>query len=107
MEHDIPSTERISREVLLAVSKAERTRCQSLPALSEVVKLDALNELFASIDGTDGGGRASFVFSDSLVSIDYGDCIHVEPKGDQYDLGSKSNRASSLKTAIDREWLEG
>lgn len=104
MEYETTPSERTSREVLMAVSEAENTPWESLPALSEVVDPDALNELVESRGETDEDGHVSFVFSDSLVSLDCGDYIRVEARDDRHVLDPETGHARSLKAVIDREW---
>lgn len=104
MEYKLIPEEDVSHEVLMAVSAAENTPLQSLPLLSDVVDLNALDELFESRDETDGIESVSFVFSDSFVSITYEDHIHIEPIDHQTNVYSYPDDASSLKTAIDSAW---
>lgn len=104
MEHETAPSDVTSDEVLKAVSEAEDTPLTSLPALSDVINSDALNALFESRDETDGDVQVSFMFSASVVSLDYGDSIHIKPNDDQYAVGPDTGPARALKATIDRKW---
>lgn len=105
MDYQIYPGERMGQEVLMAVSEAENKPMKNLPPLSEVVDLDALNELFENKNETDDNGHVTFVYSESNVSIDYTEQIHVEPRDDQTNLDSDTDDAESLKGTIDSTWL--
>lgn len=104
MEYEVSPNERISQDVLLAVSEAENTSLKTLPALSEVVDRTALDALFESRDDVDDNGHVSFVFSSSVVSIDYGNQIRVEPTDTLGNVDSHTGHAEPVKTVIDGAW---
>lgn len=106
MKHEITRSDRLCHHVLMAVSNAENTPWKSLPALSESVDPDRLTDLFASRDGTDRHGHVSFMFSESLVSINYDNHIRVEPIDNQHALDSETDRARSVKSTIDTDWQQ-
>lgn len=80
MEHDIAPDEPISKAVIRAVSAIEGKEPSSITPLADVVDPDALNALFATrTEGTPRtGGRVSFVYSQSRVTIEAGEYLSVE-----------------------------
>lgn len=81
MRYEIESDEPVTMAVVKAVSDAEGREPCSIPPLFEVVDTDALDTLFASLtDGTPRvGGRVSFVYGDSWVTVENAEFVTVEP----------------------------
>lgn len=81
MEYDIGADESVSMAVVRAVSAVEGRDPTALPPLGAVLDTDALDSLFESRSGGRArtGGRVSFVYSSSRITIDDGEYITVEP----------------------------
>lgn len=79
MKYDISSNETVSRAVVTAVSTLEGRDPASLEPLDDTVDRTALNTIFAR--RTDGGprygGRISFIYSHSRVTVDNNEYIEV------------------------------
>jgi hypothetical protein len=103
---DLGPNEPVVHELLMTVSVAENRPWESFPPLSNVIDPDRLNGLFESSEAADGGTHVSFGFSESFVSIGYGDCIRVGGSGDRRSPDSETETAKSLQAAIDRKWQE-
>lgn len=82
MEYDVDADESVSAAVIRAVSAVEGRDPSSIRPLFEVVDPDALDALFAPRgDGTPrAGGRVSFVYGDSRVTVDNAEYVTVEPR---------------------------
>lgn len=81
MEYEIGTDEYVSTAVVKAVSALEGRAPLDLPPLANVIDPDALDVLFAA-DGCDdpkSGGRLTFIFSGSRVTIDNGEYLTIEP----------------------------
>lgn len=81
MEHEIGPDELLSSAVVRAVSAAEDREPLALPPLAGVLDPDALDVIFAA-DGCGEpktGGRLSFVYSDSRVTIENGEYLSIQP----------------------------
>jgi hypothetical protein len=98
MESDSIRYRSTSRRVLSLVSEAENTPQHSLPPLSDAIDPDTLNDRSVSIDETDGNDAVSFVFSNSLVSLDHGGHIHIDVIEDGYVCEPDTVRAEVLKS---------
>ena len=81
MDYELAPDELLSIAVVKAISTVENCDPLDLPPLADVVDTDALDMLF----GTDGtgepkaGGRLSFVYSESRVTIENGEYLTIEP----------------------------
>jgi len=84
MRREIGPEESIGVAVAFAVSAAERRPPESLPPLADTLDPDALNALFGGRTGDPerGAVRVSFPLSDSLVTVEGGARITVEPLDD-------------------------
>lgn len=73
-----PSTnaDRVSTLVLEALEEVTGTDQLDLPPLYETIDTDALDRLVASLDGTEGDGRAVLEFSYA------GHCVRITADGD-------------------------
>ena len=81
MEYELGADELLSTAVVRAVSAVEGRKPLDLPPLAGVLDTDALDVLFAA-DGTGepkSGGRLSFVYSESRVTIENGEYLSIEP----------------------------
>lgn len=81
MEYELDGDELPSSAVIRAVSAVEGDDPLRLPPLAHVLDTDALDVLFAS-DGRGEpktGGRLSFVYSKSWVTIDNGEYLTITP----------------------------
>lgn len=80
MEYEIDGHEPVSTAVVRAVSAVEGREPATLRPLSDVLDPVALNTLFESrSDGTPRiGGRLSFVYSKSCVTIDNGEYLTLQ-----------------------------
>lgn len=90
MEYNIRPGESTSEAVVQAVSLTEDTPVEELPSLYEAVDPDSLDNLFAApscMDDSERSGRVSFVYSDSLVSVEHGNHVGVERVADPIGLG--------------------
>lgn len=80
METEIESDEQVSTAVVRAVSAVEGRDPVKMPSLRDVIDPDALNELYG--DRADGvpraGGRLTFEYSDSRVTVQNGEFLTVE-----------------------------
>lgn len=81
MEYEIGPGESTSAAVLRAVSAVEDRDPRSLRPLTDVVDPDALDALFgARDDGTPrSGGRLTFVYSRSRVTVENGEYLTLRP----------------------------
>lgn len=81
MEYELDGDELLSTAVVRAVSAVEGREPLNLPPLVHVLDTDALDVLFAS-DGRGKpktGGRLSFVYSESHVTIENGEYLTIQP----------------------------
>jgi hypothetical protein len=81
MEYDIGPNESTSTAVVRAVSAVEGRDSGSIRPLREVLDPYALDAVFDSQDdGTPRpGGRLTFVYSNSRVTVDNGEYITLQP----------------------------
>lgn len=79
MKYDIRPDESVSSAVVAAVSHLEGRDAATLDPLEETVDRTALDAIFAQqTDGEPrGGGRVSFIFSHSRVTVDNNEYIEV------------------------------
>lgn len=80
MESEIGADESVSTAVVRAVSAVEGRDSSSIPALSNVLDLNALDALFApQSDGEPRtGGRLSIIHSNCRVTVDNGEYLTVQ-----------------------------
>ncbi|AWB28367.1 HalOD1 output domain-containing protein [Halococcoides cellulosivorans] len=80
MDTEIDPDEQVSTAVVRAVSAVEGRDPTIMRPLRDVLDMDALNALFA--DRADGsprtGGRLTFEYSDSTVTVQNGEYLTVE-----------------------------
>lgn len=92
MEHEIGADESISMAVVRAVSAIEGKEPCSIGPLAEVIDPDALDALFARRPNGKPriGGRISFVYSQSHVTVEAGEYLSVELVGPDPSLREDS-----------------
>ena len=81
MEYELGADALLSTAVVRAVSAVEGREPLDLPPLAAVLDTEALDVLFAP-DGSGepkSGGRLSFVYSESRVTIENGEYLSIEP----------------------------
>ena len=80
MEYDIGQNEPVSLAVVRSVAAVEGREPCTLPLLAHVIDTDALDAIFASRSNGQSrtGGRLSFIYSDSRVSIENGEYLTIE-----------------------------
>lgn len=80
MEYELGADESVSVAVVRAVSAIEGRDPRTLPPLSEVLDPEALDDLFeAQSDGRPRvGGRLSFIYSNSAVTIENGEYLSLD-----------------------------
>lgn len=84
MEYEVDPEELLSTAVIRSVSAVEGREPLDLPPLTNVIDADALDVLFAT-DATGkpkSGGRLSFIYSESRVTIDNGEYLSIQPLRD-------------------------
>ena len=84
MEYEVGPDEFLSTAVVRSVSAVEGREPLELPPLATVFDTAALDVLFAT-DGTGepkSGGRLSFIFSESYVTIENGEYLLIRPLRD-------------------------
>lgn len=100
MEYEIGPQESVSSAVVRAVCAVEGREPDSLPPLFAVLDPDALDGLFAPrpVGTARTGGRISFVYSKSRVTIDNGEYLTIQPleswlpRGDGREAPPESGR---------------
>lgn len=85
MEYDIKEAETVSTAVVRAVSAVDGRDPCSLPPLTDVLKPDALDNLFGPQATGEGrtGGRVSFVYSHCRVTVDNVEYLTIQPINDR------------------------
>lgn len=96
----------VGQQVLIAVGEAENTAVESLPSLSDTIDPVALNELFQTHDDITDTENVSFGFSESIVSVDYGDDISVRSDNKQDVDDADTSRSDTTKSVINEKWDE-
>lgn len=93
MIHEIGPQENICEGVVEAVSTAETKSPTSLPPLHYAINVDALGKLFEQSTSDSHGryGQITFVFSESLVTVEYDENITVEPIPDEAIIYQEHN----------------
>ena len=83
MEYEIGAGELLSTAVVRSVSAMEGREPLDLPPLANVLDPDALDVLFATngIGEPKSGGRLSFVYSESYVTIENGEYLSIQLTG--------------------------
>lgn len=96
MEYEVGADELLSAAVVRAVSAAEGRDPLDLPPLDDILATAALDLLFASdaCGQPRTGGRLSFVYSDSRVTIENDEYLTIHPLSHPQN-GSRSHEASS------------
>lgn len=91
MEYELDGDEWPSTAVVRAVSAVEGQDPLNLPPLAHVLDPDALDVLFAANGrcGPKTGGRLSFIYSKSRVTIDNGEYLTIQPLDDTRAIGSQ------------------
>lgn len=91
MEYELDADERLSTAVVRAVSAVEDRKPLDLPPLAGVLDPDALDMLFGinGIGKPKSGGRISFIYSQTRVTIENGEYLSIQPI---YEEASNSDR---------------